>query len=249
VPWWGAVTVELSHTRELIIGPLTLSIRRLPGEWRLCRQGGGHIADSSATRFAVSGQDGQLQLLPALADRPVVARPEEPFHIAAHDECTVFVGSPAWVRVATAGPPGVLCEFPIQVPSDTWFGPTTMTGELCYASRTYCRLHYDEIEFRPHRVLSAVTIRNRSRQSLVIQRIMLPAVYLSLFAGAGGTLWTQDITIDQQDEQATSATVKFLDRPHRVAGGAARLLGPRRPAQPTLAMRVLGSLLADRSTD
>ena len=80
-------------------------------------------------------------------------------------------------------------------PSDTWFGPTTMDGELCYASQTYARLNLENLPIGPHHAITQVTIQNRAESQLLVEQLKLPVPYLALFEASDGLLWTQGITM------------------------------------------------------
>ena len=144
---WGTYTVAPGEVRRWRVGPLTLWIQRLEGEWRVAYlspddpeasateaavvddRGLDLLDQEHVQRFAVAGARGEISLAPALADRPVVARPERPFCLPAGAEAVVYVSSPLWVVLSTAQDVQLM-EIPLARPSDTWFGPSTREGEL-----------------------------------------------------------------------------------------------------------------------
>jgi hypothetical protein len=75
--------------------------------------------------------------------------------------------------------PGVssaaIFDQPTHRPSDTWFGPTTMTGELCYAIRTSVRLNLENLPARPGRAISVVQVKNQSRTDLKVEKPRVPS--------------------------------------------------------------------------
>jgi hypothetical protein len=180
-------------------------------------------------RFALSGEDDTVVLSPRLADRPVVIRPASRFVVAPRHRVSLFVSTPAWVRVSTRDDE-VLAEEPWVRPSDTWFGPSTTEGELCYASRTAGRLRVSELPFRPHRVITAVTVENDGDSPLPIERLLLPVAHLSIFRREEGLLWTEDIQLRRTGEQGFARfrvrtgeterepSVERLAEPRQVAG-------------------------------
>ena len=93
-------------------------------------------------------------------------------------------------------------------PSDTWFGPSTLEGELCYESKTAVRFNLDNVPRRPHRAISVVRIRNRTDTQLSLERLKIPLPNLSLFGTEDGQLWTESITLER-DEDGENATVKL----------------------------------------
>lgn len=238
--WWGRFAVEERQALRWRIGPLTLWVRRLAQEWQLshrrdddAEQDSTEIAapesdwDAAARaeleRFVFRRTGAALELTPALADRPVVTRPVVPFYLGGGEEVTVYVSSPLWLRVAAGEV--VMRELAIQRPSDTWVGPSTREGELCYASRTHCRLEADELPRRSYRAVTPLLIRNRDRRPLLIERLSLPVAYLSLFATAQGELWTQTVTIKR--EQGTGAVMDVGTAPPAGLGPTQLLCRPR----------------------
>jgi hypothetical protein len=213
-PWWGDLDVPMHHTARGQIGPLQLWIQRRPSLWRVSKLAGedplhevvrpfvsvadGPV-DAEAEMMQVVLQDGGggLRVSPASADRPLVTRPDAPFVVPAGREAVLFVGAPLWVQITSINPDVVLLDGPIYRPSDTWFGPPTAEGELCYSSKTYCRMQIQELPIRPHRSVTAVTFRNRTSEELCLDRLKLPVDTLALYLAADGRLWTQDVLMER----------------------------------------------------
>ena len=263
---WGGMQLELGEPRQLRIGPLLLSIQRLPGEWRVAQSVAPpsvEEADDGAEqeapadligleglqRFAVAGEQSSISVLPALADRAVVTRPEHPFHLPAGEEVAVFVSTPLWVRLSVGDPPTTLAEIPVTRPSDTWFGPSTREGELCYAGRAFLRLSLDNIPVRPHRAVTTLLLRNRAEDELYLRALKLPVDHLALYAASDGRVWTQDITMERSEEVtaakvlgSTMGAVRLRDAPPRLAPEAHRITTPRQDAAGNLATRAFSAL-------
>src|SRR3569832_2052166 len=208
--WWGGFNLEQDEALRWRIGPLTLWLRRRLHEWQLAhRRDDGEIDHP----HLAAGE-----LVPMLADRPVVTRPVVPFYLSGGEEVTVYVSSPLWVRILTGGV--FMQEVATQRPSDTWDGPNTREGELCYASETHCRLSLDELPWRPHRAVTPLLLRNRDRRPLLIERLNLPVGYLSLYANEQGALWTQTVTIKREQ----GSDVLDVGTASPAEAGAARLV-------------------------
>jgi hypothetical protein len=161
------------------------------------------IVEGDVTRFGTDSDATALTVTPALADRPVITRPEKPFYVRAGDEVTVFVSTPVWLQLHVEN--AQLHEFAILRPSDTWFGPNTRSGELCYASRSYCRLRVEDLLPTPHRARTPVIIQNHADDPLLVQRMNIPVHYLSLFEDEGGGLWTESMILERRAGQELSA--------------------------------------------
>ena len=201
--WWGRYRLEAGQAALWTIGSLRLAVRRLANEWQIaCDQN--TMADPETTewsqqvaqvdlaeldyanleRYILRETGEELILKPALADRPVVTRPVTPLYVPAGAEATIFVSTPLWVTIETGEPPQSLKELPSQRLSDTWFGPSTMEGEFCYAGQTFARLNLENIPRRVHRAITQVIVHNRTASQLLVERLSLPLPYLSLFEAA-----------------------------------------------------------------
>ena len=259
-PWWGHFTLALSEVLRWQIGPLTLQIRRTATEWQILEQreadeNAGDIAvhvaeagnfDEEAAdlkRYALRQTESALSLMPRLADRPVVVRPRSTFTLLPQEEVTAFISTPLWFEVTTGANPRLLLDAPIFRPSDTWFGPDTRTGQLCYASRTHARSRLEEVPQRPHRALTPVVIRNAHETPLSFDRLSLPVPFLSLYADAQGYLWTQAVTLLRRSDEET-AELQIGERAPPQAVGATPLGGPRERSERSVVVRAWSRLFS-----
>ncbi len=242
--WWGRFPVEEGRVGRWRIGSLTLYVQRLPSEWRLA-----HVsendplatavevtpdagldalpADLGAVRHGMARPGGHVVLAPALADRPVVSRPEHHFEVPAGHEATLLVSTPLWVRVVAGDPEAALADVPALRPSDTWFGPSTRTGELCYSGRTCFRTRLENVPVRPHRATTALRVRNRGSTALVLERVLLPVLHLSLFCDGHRRLWTQSVRLDHEADEAEP--LRLEPGPPEEAGACEPVAEPRSP--------------------
>ena len=213
--WWGEFTFKPHTMGCWQVGPLQLWAQCLEGEWRIAWRSGEELmqpvaevtlnlapaplqAGMNVSRFSFREPVKPLRLVPALADRPVVVKPDIPFFIPAGEAITLFVSTPIWVRVFIGNGAEPLLEIPTLRPSDTWFGPNTRTGELCYASRTLAHTRVEEIMPRPHRAITPVRIRNDAGSALAVERLSVPVPLLILGANERGQLWTQSLTLERR---------------------------------------------------
>ncbi|MDQ2070776.1 hypothetical protein [Natronospira bacteriovora] len=212
-PWWGRYDLDEGQTgMQWRIGPLQLQARRWRQEWRLAwREGEDPLSTTlehgpldeldeeghTVARYAFSDSSRGLYLKPRLADRPVVVRPDIPLYVPGGEETVIYVSTSIWVQVMNAEETATLTEIPSYRPSDSWFGPNTREGELCYASRSLARLRLDEVIQRPHRVVSPVTVRNKAEDALLIERLSVPVPLLPLYASRQNQLWTQPMVMER----------------------------------------------------
>lgn len=226
------------------INGMRVMITRRPGEWQVETIRATDAGEDPATeprRYIFEGSDERVLLTPRLADRPVVMRPLSPLTVAPGAQAEIYVSSPVLVEIAVGPEPTVLEEvFPVQ-PSDTWFGESTIAGELCYASRTRARLRPDELPPTNDRAMTAVRISNRASDPLSIERLALRAPNLDLFATAAGGLWTEDIALDRAGGDRLTRLTR-IDGPPRHAGDAALLGTAREPTARNFFARAFGEM-------
>lgn len=266
--WWGRLDVPEGGCARLRLGALTLYARNLLKEWRLYShheldptidvvdrvvgQTLDHPADDDRNwfveRFAQTREEGALDLSMRLADRPVVARPEVPISLIGGDEITLFVSTPLWIAIQTADTHRDLTEIPSLRPSDTWFGPSTREGELCYAMRTRARIDVELLQKHPVRAISRITLRNRSTDPVLIERVNIPVPFLHTYLGADGLAWTDPIIFERLEPGGPNKTLDGRLRiergaPDEAGEGAKRIATPRVTMRANVLSRALGAML------
>jgi hypothetical protein len=255
--WWGEFGLADNEQRFWQIGPLSLWARRAPQEWEIAferdtnslrddleiatappREPG---PEAETFRYGVRATGDELFLRPATADRPVIVRSASPFFVPPGEKVMLFVSTALWLQVGTGPGSHTLMDQPLTRPTDSWFGPSTMSGELCYAAKTSVRFRLENLPLRPHRAISLVRIRNRADTQLTLEKLKLPLPHLSLFAAATGHLWTERITVDR-GEEGESVEVSLGSGPPPGAEGAAKVSGPRQRMEKGRLISTLGAL-------
>lgn len=258
IEWWGQNRFALDQVRRWRLGPSRLWVERREFEWRLHQLEqaenndivieAGELTDSgeidskaNLDRYATSSNGMLFTVTPQLADRPLVVRPETPLFVPSGEDVTLYVSTPLWMRLEAGPPNRLLSDRPTQRPSDTWFGPSTLVGELCYASRTSGRLRLAELPQRPHRAITPVRIRNNAKDVLGLERVKVPVQYLALYRSAAGGLWTQTATLIREQD-GDFAALQLGRRAPSEAAGAERVTPPRQQAEGHLALRAFSRL-------
>jgi hypothetical protein len=172
IPWWGNVNLDKEHCLQLDIGALSVAIEHDNHEWRIHSQREKEVDTKDnrlhkivgqfspcyyqdVARYIVNSNSSHIQLLPALADRSVVCRPVSPINLDAGASVVLYVSTPIYVLINIVNSKtSLLQELATQRLSDTWFGPSTCSGELCYASATSGRL---DLQTLPYRIQRATT--------------------------------------------------------------------------------------------
>ncbi len=221
-PWWKTRELRRGSRLVLELGPMKVEIGHGDGEWLLWSktgvedEGRGHsriavrrgLPEEVHERFVHDGPDRQVTLAPVLGDRAVVARPRQPVYLLSRQEVTFYLSTPIWLKILVGSSQMTLRELASVRLSDTWFGPSTRVGELCYANRTHARRNLAEIQLRPHRAITPLRIRNNAQEALPLEKISLPVPMLPLFGAEDGSLWTQRATL-VRDEVSDLASVRI----------------------------------------
>jgi hypothetical protein len=263
--WWREESFEAGDVRSWRIGPLSLVVQRTSQEWKLAHRwspwedidpgwevlSGGEFPEEEweLTRFVFSSTGRTLTLAPALADRPVVTSPRVPLFVSPGERATLFVSTPLWLQLKGEGQ--TLLELPIRRLSDTWFGPSTREGELCYATKTRAALEVGNLDLLARRAVTPVRLKNRGSTPLTLERLKLPVPLLSLFGSDDGTLWTETVAMNRE-ESSEMAQVDVRSGPPSEARGPMLLTAPRESADENAVMQVFstfGTLLRGMGDD
>ncbi|WP_293750534.1 hypothetical protein [uncultured Paraglaciecola sp.] len=209
--WWGDITLALDEIKVWGMGERKIAIQRLHKEWvvwnkELESESTSQISvkslkttnsliDVPYSRHLVNQTKDTINISPILADRPIVARPATSLNILPGEFVELYISSPLWFLMKVNIDASPIVDIPFLRPSDSWFGPSTMEGELCYAKYTDARVNLALIEKRGHRAITPVLVKNQHTETLVIERINLPAPFLSLYADEQNNFWTQEVEI------------------------------------------------------
>lgn len=229
--WWGEVTLTPGGVARWRAGPSTVRAERRRSDWRVWHEGGADayaveaervhaVADgapevASTLRFSFAETPDTLHVSPVLADRLVVVRPETPLVVPPGETVTLYASTPVWMAIkfevrrtrrgrAPASDLTVVAELPSARPTDTWLGPNTREGELCYAVRTAARTEVADLPLRPHRAVTAVTVENRAATPLDLVRVAMPMPFLALHVDPAGRLWTDGVHFVREPDEDTT---------------------------------------------
>lgn len=248
--WWGSYDLEPERWAQWQIGPLTLFAQQRRHEWifawhaaddpfqdtlsiEVPSSAAPDLDDYTFSRYAVGDIHSQLELRPKLGDRPFIVRPDSQLFLLAGQETVLYVSTVVWIATCLndgADDPRTLLEVPARRPSDTWFGPNTLEGELCYASRTSARTDFESIGRRPHRAITPVEIRNLGSDTLPIDQLRVPVPALSLYGDQEDRLWTDAICF-VRDEGEREASMTVPETSAYLPDGRTLLAPPRAPIE------------------
>ena len=254
VAWWGAFQIPLGTCARWEIGPLSLWIERHREYWTVVqdREDDPFLDRSSVVipaeipeptpgrvqRFGTSGEFKELRILPAHADRPVVVTPEQPFTLPPKRSIHLHVSLPLWYQVLDAEEGAPFLDEAVVRPSDTWHGPNTRSGQICYASRT--RANVNVVGRLPHRVVAPLEVRNDSASDLQVERIKLPTPHLSVLVDDRGELWTESIVFERSNGQQSG--IRIGSDSAQAGRDMERLSAPRLKAEKKLVWQTFGEI-------
>jgi len=264
-PWWGEFSLATGEAASWSIGPARLWIEHHAREWQLAYCVSPDVADTTSrvdlhlplgqagadatvTRYGLADGSAQLNVMPILADRPIVSRPEIPLFVLPQQTLTLYVSSPLWLQVRAGAQQQLLQDIPILRPSDTWSGPLTRSGGLCYASSTMARTDLENFPFSPLRAITPIHLSSRAEQSVLVERLSLPVPYLSLYQAADGTLWTEAVELECRSASELALVQLNTEAPPE-AGAAVRLSAARSKADRGLLSKAFGSLFGLGGSD
>nr|WP_320050054.1 hypothetical protein [uncultured Desulfuromonas sp.] len=229
INWWGEFELPTNNSWHWSIGHFSIQILRREKEWLVWHQKTSdgipdnehwtieknqeiNLEKGDVQRHIFSNTETNFYITPKLADRPVIVKTAQPLNIQAKQQVDIYVSTPLWFTIDVHKARIGIQEVPIIRPSDTWFGSSTRSGDLCYASTTQGRLYLKDLPQRPHRAISQVRIKNQADKPLLLTQFSLPAPYLSLFDTGEGGLWTEAITL-LNDDDTEMAKVSFSEAP------------------------------------
>ncbi|MCB0377819.1 MAG: DUF432 domain-containing protein [Bdellovibrionales bacterium] len=206
------VDLDLGEIFHLRYGPLDLYLERAESQLRLRWMTSQDFMDSSfeyqlpfkgmfpenllsEKRFAFTGKIPPLKILPCLGEKPFVARPETPFMILPGEKTSIYLSTPMSLRIMDNQSHQIIDELPVIERTKTWFGDSFTSGQLCFFTHIHAALKEDELPFRPHRALTLVTIENRSKKTIQIKRLKIPAPYLTLYQEERGVFVTSTLNV------------------------------------------------------
>ncbi len=258
--WWGDFDLPSGDSLRLRAEELDLRVQsdfgewqvqvsrsaeRLDGderEWRLSRGEGLDLDDlATISRFVFDEESSSLRIRPTLADRSVVASPRVATHLLPGQSATLYVSTGLWAQVEVQTPPSVVVESPLRRSSDTWFGPSKLEGELCYASRSRAVQSLENFKHTTTRAVTPLRVVNRAATPSAITGVKLPVRTLTLFEADDGRLWTNAVTMRREREDG-SVEVEVASGPPKEAARAESIQSPRAPGETSLLARAFFGL-------
>jgi hypothetical protein len=226
--WWGSIEFELNEIKSWGIGERQIIVQRKKNEWVVWNKTSKaendnelllekirnleHLVDVPMNRYLVEKTEQTLLVAPALADRSIIIRPGIPLTILPGQKTELYVSSPLWMSGVTSDRRSQVIDIPFWLPSDSWFGLSTMVGELCYAKYSDAKVELANIKRRSHRAITPIVITNHHEDPFVVQRINLPTPLLNLYSNSSRQFWTDKVHLNHDERvERPSLEIKQLD--------------------------------------
>ena len=248
--YWETIPFSTIDSTSKTVGPLTLTVSRNGNEWLVEHERSAPSVDNGdvappitakkTERYVVGRSFETVTFHPVLPDRSVITRPETPLAVPPGQEIALYVSVPLWVSIQIGKEKIQLSEIPIIRLSDSFFGSSTTSGELCYAGKTRARLSSTELSTEPYRAIIRVSVTNSSRVHLMINHLNLPLPILSLFKDEHGRFWIQPLKINKKSD-VEDATVEPTAPLLNDISGPSLVNEPRNPAKNKTVIGIIGS--------
>jgi len=245
---WGTGSLELDQPYTFRMGTLHASVTRSTKDWSLeyrydqDRYVRSSEQVASRLRTVLSATGSELLVSPTTADRSVVATPVDTIHIPAGAQVTLYMSSPLWAQFLIGNGSVCLADLSVMILSDTWFGPNTREGELCYSSATQARVFQDSLPLRPERIITPATFINEGEDGFSVDRLSLPLPLLSVYRGEH-SYWTQEVII-RREASLSEAQVHFEPIPPPQIADAELVTPPREQRNGSSISRALSMLFS-----
>jgi hypothetical protein len=233
---WGEHPLpDTGDTTRIDVGPVALWVRRVKNEIRVASHhldDGPHPdgkeppEDADWSRWALREGSYRLRLTPALPDRMLVVKMEQPFTLLSRAEARIYTRVGAWIRIEAVSDSGSnkLTEIPTERLSDTWWGDF-LAGETAYWLTTRARRELTEDLFEPWLIMCVLHLSNRSPDDLPVDKLGLRVEHLSVFEDQG-RLWAEETVVAYRGEDEGS-DIRMDDQPPAEAGEAREITPAR----------------------
>lgn len=221
--WYGEHQFSLKQTACWQVGERLIAIKRGDREWTIWNKETPDDLNQPITvntrieptalevapysRYMVTKTSDTLMIEPSLADRAVVATPSTPLVVMPQETIEVYVSTPLWMSIFIAETDMLIADIPFWRPSDSWFGPSTMKGDLCYSKYTDARVDLTQLEQHSCRAITEVSLRNDLHEPLKVEKLNLPVPSLKLYVNQKSEFWTDRVSIVQREEHGKSISL------------------------------------------
>ena len=249
---WGKCSLEEGETRYFTIGDLHLWLSLYKSEIWIAHAYRDEYKEelspekppekTSWARWAHKQASGELEILPAFPDLPLVVHSEYSLKVSPNNQIQIFSRIPVWIRISLAQSEYLLLELPTVKLSRTWFG-STVEGELCYHATTKARRDLSDVDNKPYLVSCPIVISNKSDEELDFAHFCFRVERLSIYEHRS-EFWADETQIIYHGEDLNSDVIMTGKLPDGITKKQL-LAKPRKQIHKSLATRTFKRLLED----
>lgn len=233
---WNPVEFTKGSCATWELGRLCLWTERYEYEWHILAVYG-EEEFSSGPNFTLRCKDEKQQSsdwvhyilhngdrvlpVPAMADRPIVVRPDRMLVLIPGERAKFFISLPLSFRlmVGTENNPKEgkkLAEFPSVPMGNAWFGDP-VSGELCYFNSARLYSDFNQIPASAIAAVCPIVISNESDRELSFDRLCLHTEFLGIYR-SHSRFWTNEVQVifkgtDQETRIHPSKSAPSLEGP------------------------------------
>lgn len=222
--WWGETAIQSGKRLQLRCGDLQLDILPKDNEWLVQYQLSKDLVVFKAElsyndetddaiefenkqRFVSNALPDHVILQPALADRSITCKPKVTVSLFPKQQISLFVGLPLWLQLHMDGIETALLDIPTVRISDSWFGPDSRKGVICYASTNNEQLDLKPTVNHGTRVTLEVRVKNNSDAILSLDKLSIPVPHLALYVDKENEFYTRRMTLTREQDENASLTI------------------------------------------
>ncbi len=203
---WLSIRIAENQAAVWSVENITVFAQRVLGDWMLARDENPDLLIEREARqiswlplhldwkrWALEREASEIRFWPAFPDRPLVVKTRMPVIVPPHSSVDLYVNLPVWLEVSVAQNDSFYTLDTIAPAklSNTWYG-THFEGQLCYAVKSRARRSLDDLPEEPLRAVCPLKIRNRSQDSLPVEKIRIHPDHLYLYQSRN-RLWTNPV--------------------------------------------------------
>jgi len=205
---WFSIRLDSNEAALWSVENVTVYAQRILGDWMLARTESSKLKidqranktdslpiDLSWKRWALEHDAQEIRFWPSFPDKALVVKTRIPVLIPPETSVDLYVNLPIWLEISVTQKDlsYTLDTIAPTTLSNTWYG-TLFEGHLCYAIKSRARRSFEDLSDEPLRAVCKLHIRNRSKDSLPVEKIRIQPEHLSLYR-IGERLWTSAVTV------------------------------------------------------
>lgn len=203
---WLSIRMAENEATVWSVENVTVFAQRVLGDWMLARGTAEDLIVGIESRkigwiplhlewkrWALEHQAKEIRFWPTFPDKPIVVKTRIPVIVPPNTSVNLYINLPIWLEISVIqnGEVYTLDTIAPTTLTNTWYGDL-FDGQLCYALRSRARRSLDDLSEEPLRGVCLLKIKNRSPDSLPVEKIRIHPDHLNLYRSKN-RLWTNAI--------------------------------------------------------